>query len=136
MNAEKSLKLARRFIELPLEKRRLFLDGLRGEGIDFSQFPIPADVPQHDRDALSYAQLVTGIEGCETSLLPELEGFLELAEYTRMTGESQSMHALSPEGARDEFELGSQVLDMPVANIDSAEVRVPARDGFSLSARL
>ena len=56
MNAEKSLKLARRFIELPLEKRQLFLDGLRAEGIDFSQFPIPADVPQTDRNALSYAQ--------------------------------------------------------------------------------
>ncbi|WP_282363322.1 non-ribosomal peptide synthase/polyketide synthase [Pseudomonas sp. PS01297] len=56
MNAEKSLKLARRFIELPLEKRRLFLDGLRAEGIDFSQFPIPGDVPQADRQALSYAQ--------------------------------------------------------------------------------
>ncbi|MGO2713545.1 amino acid adenylation domain-containing protein [Pseudomonas helleri] len=56
MNAEKSLKLARRFIELPLEKRRLFLDGLRAEEIDFSQFPIPADVPQADRQALSYAQ--------------------------------------------------------------------------------
>ena len=56
MNAEKSLKLARRFIELPLQKRRLFLDGLRAEGIDFSQFPIPADVPQADRQVLSYAQ--------------------------------------------------------------------------------
>ena len=56
MNAEKSLKLARRFIELPLQKRQLFLDGLRAEGIDFSQFPIPADVPQADRQALSYAQ--------------------------------------------------------------------------------
>ena len=56
MNAEKSLKLARRFIELPLQKRRLFLDGLRAEGIDFSQFPIPADVPQADRQALSFAQ--------------------------------------------------------------------------------
>ena len=56
MNAEKSLKLARRFIELPLEKRRLFLDGLRAEGIDFSQFPIPADVPATDRQSLSYAQ--------------------------------------------------------------------------------
>ena len=56
MNAEKSLKLARRFIELPLEKRRLFLDGLRAEGIDFSQFQIPADVPEADRQVLSYAQ--------------------------------------------------------------------------------
>ncbi|MDD1023133.1 amino acid adenylation domain-containing protein [Pseudomonas sp. TNT2022 ID1048] len=56
MNAEKSLKLARRFIELPLEKRRLFLDSLRAENIDFSLFPIPADVAVEDRQELSYAQ--------------------------------------------------------------------------------
>jgi len=56
MNAEKSLMLARRFIELPQDKRRLFLDGLRAEGIDFSLFPIPAGVPAQDRDVLSYAQ--------------------------------------------------------------------------------
>ncbi|ROL65830.1 non-ribosomal peptide synthetase [Pseudomonas chlororaphis] len=56
MNAEKSLKLARRFIELPLEKRRLFLDGLRAENIDFSLFPIPSGVAAEDRQALSYAQ--------------------------------------------------------------------------------
>ncbi|CAD5108459.1 non-ribosomal peptide synthetase [Zestomonas carbonaria] len=56
MNAENALKLARRFIELPQEKRRLFLDGLRGEGVDFSLLPIPASVAAPDRDALSYAQ--------------------------------------------------------------------------------
>ncbi len=56
MNAEQSLKLARRFIELPLEKRRLFLAGLQEEGIDFSLFPIPANVTGSDRDGLSYAQ--------------------------------------------------------------------------------
>ncbi|MCB2250910.1 non-ribosomal peptide synthase/polyketide synthase [Pseudomonas chlororaphis] len=56
MNAEKSLKLASRFIELPLEKRRLFLDGLRAENIDFSLFPIPAGIAADDRQALSYAQ--------------------------------------------------------------------------------
>jgi amino acid adenylation domain-containing protein/non-ribosomal peptide synthase protein (TIGR01720 family) len=56
MNAEQSLKLARRFIELPLEKRRLFLDGLRAENIDFSRFAIPAGVEVEDRLALSYAQ--------------------------------------------------------------------------------
>ncbi|AZC32355.1 Non-ribosomal peptide synthetase [Pseudomonas chlororaphis subsp. piscium] len=56
MNAEKSLKLASRFIELPLEKRRLFLDGLRAENIDFSLFPIPAGIAAEDRQALSYAQ--------------------------------------------------------------------------------
>ncbi|MBK4996151.1 non-ribosomal peptide synthetase [Pseudomonas sp. S37] len=56
MNAENSLKLARRFIELPPEKRRLFLAGLQAEGVDFSLFPIPADVACDDRDGLSYAQ--------------------------------------------------------------------------------
>ncbi|WCD83211.1 non-ribosomal peptide synthase/polyketide synthase [Pseudomonas sp. TUM22785] len=56
MNAEDSLKLARRFIELPLEKRRIFLASLRQEGIDFSVFPIPSGVESVERDTLSYAQ--------------------------------------------------------------------------------
>ncbi|WP_414157498.1 amino acid adenylation domain-containing protein [Pseudomonas sp. BNK-15] len=56
MNPEKSLQLARRFIELPLEKRRLFLETLAREGIDFSQFPIPAGVAADDRLAPSFAQ--------------------------------------------------------------------------------
>ncbi|MDR2308517.1 MAG: amino acid adenylation domain-containing protein, partial [Paucimonas sp.] len=56
MNAEKSLQLARRFIELPLDKRRLFLASLSKEGIDFSQFPIPAGDATQARQAVSYAQ--------------------------------------------------------------------------------
>ena len=56
MNAEHSLALARRFIQLPLEKRRLFLASLREEGVDFRLFPIPAGVEAADRDLLSYAQ--------------------------------------------------------------------------------
>ena len=56
MNAEDSLKLARRFIGLPLEKRQLFLAALGKEGVDFSRFPIPAGVEAPDRQALSYAQ--------------------------------------------------------------------------------
>ncbi|MFO2466427.1 amino acid adenylation domain-containing protein, partial [Pseudomonas sp. 15FMM2] len=56
MNAEDSLKLARRFIGLPLEKRQMFLQALQKEGIDFSRFPIPAQVEAEDRQALSYAQ--------------------------------------------------------------------------------
>lgn len=56
MNAEDSLKLARRFIELPLEKRRLFLKALDKEGVDFSLLPIPAGVAVPERQALSYAQ--------------------------------------------------------------------------------
>ncbi|WP_454843557.1 non-ribosomal peptide synthase/polyketide synthase [Pseudomonas gorinensis] len=56
MNAEDSLKLARRFIGLPLEKRQLFLQALQKEGVDFSRFPIPAGEEAQDRQALSYAQ--------------------------------------------------------------------------------
>ncbi|WP_109514477.1 non-ribosomal peptide synthase/polyketide synthase, partial [Pseudomonas ovata] len=56
MNAQDALRLARRFIELPLEKRRLFLAGLQQEGVDFSLFPIPADGVSDARDGLSYAQ--------------------------------------------------------------------------------
>ncbi|OIN45327.1 non-ribosomal peptide synthetase [Pseudomonas costantinii] len=56
MNAEDSLKLARRFIGLPLEKRQVFLQALQKEGVDFSRFPIPAGVEVEDRQALSYAQ--------------------------------------------------------------------------------
>ena len=55
MNAADAQKLARRFIELPVEKRRVFLETLRGEGIDFSLFPIPAGVSSAERDRLSYA---------------------------------------------------------------------------------
>ncbi len=56
MNAEKSLKLARRFLELPLERRQVFLRTLSAEGLDFSQFPIPSAVGIAGRDELSYAQ--------------------------------------------------------------------------------
>ncbi|MGF6593127.1 amino acid adenylation domain-containing protein [Pseudomonas sp. 2835] len=56
MNAEDARKLARRFIELPLEKRRIFLESLRREGVDFAQFPIPAQIGAAEQGCLSYAQ--------------------------------------------------------------------------------
>src|SRR5690349_18330959 len=56
MNAEDSLKLARRFIGLPLEKRQMFLAALQKEGVDFARFPIPAGIESEERQALSYAQ--------------------------------------------------------------------------------
>nr|WP_223514287.1 non-ribosomal peptide synthetase [Pseudomonas sp. GL-B-19] len=56
MNAEDSLKLARRFIGLPLEKRQMFLAALHKEGVDFARFPIPVGVEAEDRQALSFAQ--------------------------------------------------------------------------------
>ncbi|PWB30938.1 non-ribosomal peptide synthetase [Pseudomonas sp. SDI] len=56
MNADDARTLARRFLALPLEKRRIFLAGLQREGVDFAQFPIPAQVPVAERGQLSYAQ--------------------------------------------------------------------------------
>ncbi|CAM3778403.1 Tyrocidine synthase 3 [Pseudomonas reidholzensis] len=56
MNAEQTLKLARRFIELTPDKRRLFLKALQAEGMDFAVLPIPAGVAVEARDGLSYAQ--------------------------------------------------------------------------------
>ncbi|MQG96448.1 non-ribosomal peptide synthetase [Pseudomonas sp. MN1F] len=53
---DQSLKLARRFIELPLEKRRVFFAALRDEQVDFSSYPIPDCSAIAGRDQLSYAQ--------------------------------------------------------------------------------
>ncbi|MEE1936596.1 amino acid adenylation domain-containing protein [Pseudomonas sp. 148P] len=56
MNAEQARTLARRFVELPAEKRSLFLDALRREEVDFAQFPIPSCAGLAERDGLSHAQ--------------------------------------------------------------------------------
>ena len=56
MNAADAQKLARRFIELPEDKRRLFLAGMAREGIDFAQLPMTACDGLAERDGLSYAQ--------------------------------------------------------------------------------
>ncbi len=56
MNPEHAMKLASRFVRLPLEKRRMFLDGLRREAIDFAVFPIPSGASEPGRAELSYAQ--------------------------------------------------------------------------------
>jgi len=56
MNAADAQKLARRFIELPQDKRRLFLAGMAREGIDFAQLPMTACAGIAERDGLSYAQ--------------------------------------------------------------------------------
>ena len=56
MNAEHAQKLARRFVELPAEKRSLFLEALRREEVDFALFPIPSSEGVAGRDGLSYAQ--------------------------------------------------------------------------------
>ncbi|MBJ9973811.1 amino acid adenylation domain-containing protein [Pseudomonas sp. S75] len=56
MNAADAQTLSRRFIELPEDKRRLFLEGMRREGIDFAQLPMPSCEGLAERDGLSYAQ--------------------------------------------------------------------------------
>ncbi|WP_369986956.1 amino acid adenylation domain-containing protein [Pseudomonas xanthosomatis] len=56
MNAQDALKLARRYLDLPLEKRQLFLQALEREGIDFAQLPIAASQSPAALQVLSYAQ--------------------------------------------------------------------------------
>ncbi|MCQ8131003.1 hypothetical protein, partial [Methylomonas rivi] len=48
--------LVRRFVGLPLEKRRLFLDRLQQQGGDFSKLPIPAQLCGDDDIPLSLVQ--------------------------------------------------------------------------------
>ena len=56
MNPADAQQLARRFIELPQDKRRVFLAGMAHEGIDFAQLPMTSCVGLVERDGLSYAQ--------------------------------------------------------------------------------
>lgn len=56
MNAQDARNLARRFLELPTQKRRIFLQALAREQIDFAQFAIPAGVQGAERGLPSYAQ--------------------------------------------------------------------------------
>ncbi len=56
MTPQDAQRLARRFIELPAAKRPLFLEALARENVDFSLFPIPAEVAVDARDGLSFAQ--------------------------------------------------------------------------------
>ncbi|MCG8296358.1 non-ribosomal peptide synthetase [Pseudomonas entomophila] len=56
MNAQDARNLARRFLELPPQKRRIFLQALAREQVDFAQFPLVADVQAPERGLPSYAQ--------------------------------------------------------------------------------
>ncbi|TBV04729.1 non-ribosomal peptide synthase/polyketide synthase, partial [Stutzerimonas kirkiae] len=122
MNAENAQKLARRFIELPLEKRRLFLEGLREEGVDFSLFPIPADVASIDREELSYAErrmwMLWRLEPQSAAYnLPSavhLQGELDVAILHRAFNVLVSRH----ETLRSAFNI---VSDLPVRHIKPEE---------------
>ncbi|KAB0494811.1 alpha/beta hydrolase [Pseudomonas vancouverensis] len=71
------------------------------------------------------------------ALHPDIEGFLELAEFGRLSGKSQPMHQLSPAQARQQFEQTSQLLDeAPDGALTVTEVSIAARDGHLLKARL
>lgn len=71
------------------------------------------------------------------ALHPDIEGFLELAEFGRLTGKSLPMHELSPTEARQQFEQTSQLLDAPpMGALTVTSVSIPARDGHLLDARL
>ena len=56
MNPDISSQLSRRFIELPNEKRRAFLEQARASGIDLSLLPIPPGIAATDCSPASYAQ--------------------------------------------------------------------------------
>jgi len=69
-------------------------------------------------------------------VLPELEAFLELAEFGRLTGKSRPMHDLTPAQARSDFEASSSFLDTPLTHINCEHFTLRARDGHNLPARL
>jgi acetyl esterase len=70
------------------------------------------------------------------ALLPELEAFLELAMFGRLTGKSRPMHEQPPDQARIDFEAYSRLLVVPLDYIAYDHVTIPARDGQRLAARL
>lgn len=70
------------------------------------------------------------------AVLSELEAFLELAEFGRLTGKSRAMHEQTPQQARIDFEASSGFLDVPLDHIACENFTIAARDGHSLAARL
>ncbi|WP_176509040.1 non-ribosomal peptide synthetase [Pseudomonas urethralis] len=56
MTRNTTLRIAEKFIGLPLEQRRQFLARLRQDGKDFGLLPIPVSRHGHEAIALSYAQ--------------------------------------------------------------------------------
>ncbi|KJR63083.1 hypothetical protein VY88_23170 [Azospirillum thiophilum] len=56
MVAQDSVDLVRRFIGLPVEKRKLFWRAMRDEAVDLSLLPIPADLAPATEAPLSHAQ--------------------------------------------------------------------------------
>ncbi|WDR38240.1 alpha/beta hydrolase [Pseudomonas serboccidentalis] len=70
------------------------------------------------------------------AVLPELQAFLELAEFGRLTGKSRAMHEQTPQQARIDFEAASGFLDVPLDHVACEDFTIAARDGHRLAARL
>ncbi|MCY1508861.1 Acetyl esterase [compost metagenome] len=70
------------------------------------------------------------------ALVPELEAFLELVEFGRLTGKSRAMYEQTPEQARADFEMASLALDQPMEQVQCTSLGIAARDGWTLPARL
>ncbi|MCP3749058.1 alpha/beta hydrolase [Pseudomonas sp. SBB6] len=71
------------------------------------------------------------------SLHPDLSAFLELAEFGRLTGKSQPLHAVPLAKARADFEATSQILDPnPPGELQVSALQLPTRDGSEIAARL
>jgi hypothetical protein len=56
MDTNVALKIARRFITLPLDKRRVYLQKMLEEGVSPANLPIPQTQSQFDPVPLSFAQ--------------------------------------------------------------------------------
>ena len=71
------------------------------------------------------------------SLNPDIAAFLELVNSGRAAGKNLAMHQLSPEQAREQFDLSSQMMDAGAADLDQVDsLEIPTRDGQRLTARL
>ena len=67
----------------------------------------------------------------------DLAAFLELVKKSILCGERTAMHLLTPEKARIEYDISTQILDEsgpPVANV--TDIAILCRDGNSIDARL
>jgi acetyl esterase len=67
----------------------------------------------------------------------DFAAFLELVEKSVISGEKTAMHLLAPEKARLEYDLSTQILDIPGPPVASVtEISIACRDGGSMNARL
>ncbi|WP_350614941.1 alpha/beta hydrolase [Pseudomonas sp. HY7a-MNA-CIBAN-0227] len=71
------------------------------------------------------------------SLNPDIAAFLELVGSGRATGKNLAMHQLSPQQAREQFDLSSQMMDAGAADLEQVDsLDILSRDGQPLPARL